>query len=246
VRATVTLTVPAGRGATASSSRVLEATVQVLPLCLPPLLAAFRHGGYAFESPEERRTGAALLVVPAQSPLSSVAEARAALHELLLAARALTVFHRFAAFAERIRVLVDALNAHPARHIGLIRADRVDDLGQIAFTHDTAGDDELSSLILVGGAGRRARCCVHRDLNPAGGQLELVVGEEGIALMPDLGKLETEPTGCGYVAAPAPHGFDDALTSLALDRPLALATLAVPTAEVAQGWGVLLDSASPA
>jgi hypothetical protein len=65
-------------------------------------------------------------------------------------------------------------------------------------------------------------------------------------LAPDLGTLETEPSGCAYVAAPAPGGFDDALTSLALDRPLALATLAIPTAEVAYGWGVLLDSASPA
>jgi hypothetical protein len=89
-------------------------------------------------------------------------------------------------------------------------------------------------------------CCVHRDLDPAGGQLEVVVGEEGAVLMPNLAKTETEPTGCAYVAAPAPDGFDDALTSLALDRPLALATLAIPTAEVAQGWGVLLDSASPA
>jgi hypothetical protein len=246
VRATVTLTVPVAKGTPVSVTRVLEAGVQVLPLRVPPLLAAFRHRGYAFESPEERRTGAALLLAPAQSPLGSVAEVRAALHELLLAARALTGFNRFAAFSSRVRALVDALNAHPAKHIGLIRADAVNDLGRVDLTHDAAGDDELSSLILIGGAGRRVRCCVHRDLNPAGGRLDVVVGEEGAVLMPDLAKPETQPTGRAEVVSPAPRGFDDVLTSLALDRPLAMATLAAPTAEVAHGIGLLLDSPSPA
>jgi hypothetical protein len=246
VRATVSLTAPTGRGADVSATRVLEAAVQVLPLRLPPLLAAFRHDDYAFASPEERRNGAALLLVPAGSPLSSVAEARAALHELLLAARALTGFHRFVAFAERVRTLVDALNAHPAKHIGLIRADAIADLGQISFTHDAAGDDELSSLILIGGAGRRLVCCVHRDLNPAGGRLDVSVGDEGAVLVPSLSTLVSEPTGRAEVAVAAPGGFDDALTSLALERPVVEATLAVPTVEVAPGWGVVMDSASPA
>lgn len=246
VRASITLAVPAGRRGTVTATRVLEATVQVLPLRLPPLLAAFRHNDYAFASPEERRTGAALLLVPANSPLGSVPEARTALHELLLAARALTGFNRFAAFAERVRTLVDALGAHPAKHIGLIRADAVPDLGRIDLTHDAAGDDELSSLILIGGAGRRLVCCVHRDLNPAGGRLDVTVGDEGAVLVPDLTSLVSEPTGRAEVASPAPNGFDDALTSLGLERPVVEATLAVPTVEVASGWGVVMDSASPA
>jgi hypothetical protein len=245
VRATVTLAGSAGRGAPVSATRVLEAVVQVLPLPLPPLLAAFRHTRYAFASPEERRTGAALLLVPDGSPLGTVPDARAALHELLLAARALAGFNRFAEFGARVRTLVDALNAHPARHIALIRADAVGDLGRVDLTHDTAGDDELSSLILIGGAGRRAICCVHRDLDPAGGRLDVVVGEEGAVLVPDLATPESEPTGRADVVSAARRGFDDALTSLALDRPLALATLAVPTAEVAHGLGLLLDSALP-
>jgi hypothetical protein len=246
VRATVSLTAPAGRGGTVSATRVLEAPVQVLPLRLPPLVAAFRHNDYAFASPEERRTGAALLLVPAGSPLGSVAEARAALHELLLAARALTGFNRFATFADRVRTLVDALGAHPAKHIGLIRADVVGDLGRIDLTHDAAGDDELSSLILIGGAGRRLVGCVHRDLDPAGGRLDVSVGDEGAVLVPDLSTLVSEPSGRAEAVRPAPGGFDDALTSLALERPIAEATLAVPTVEVAAGWGVVLDSASPA
>jgi hypothetical protein len=234
VRATVTLRDTQRRGRPVAVTRVLAATVQVLPLRLPSLLAAFRHREYRFESPEERRTGAALLLVPAGSPLAGVPEARAALHELLLAARALSGFARFAAFAGRVRRLVDALAAHPARHIGLIRADAVPDLGRINLLHDAAGDDELSSLILLGPAGRRAACCVHRDGNPAGGRLDVTVGDEGIVLLPDLGTPVSEPAGRAEVVVPAARGsFDDALSSLALDRPRPAATLAIDTAAVA-------------
>jgi hypothetical protein len=217
------------RGEPVAATRVLTATVQVLPLRLPTVLAAFRHREHRFESPQERRTGAALLLVPESSPLTSVPEARAALHELLLAARALSGFARFQAFAGRVRTLVDALRAHPVQHIGFIRADAVPDLARINLLHDAAGDDELSSLILLGPAGRRLRACVHRDGNPAGGRLDVTVGDEGIVLVPDLSR----PTGAAKIVVPAAGGtFDDALTSLALDRPHPQATLAVPTAEL--------------
>jgi hypothetical protein len=230
VRATVTLRNAQRRGAPVTVTRVLAATVQVLPLRLPTLLAAFRHREYRFESPEERRTGAALLLVPEGSPLGSVPEVRTALHELLLAARALSGFGRYAAFAGRVRTLVDALGAHPAQHIGLVRADAVPDLGRVNLLHDAAGDDELSSLVLLGPAGRRLRACVHRDGNPAGGRLDVTVGDEGIVLVPDLSQLG----GAAEVVVPSARGsFDDALTSLALDRPRPEATLAIPTAELA-------------
>jgi hypothetical protein len=230
VRATVTLAGTGRRGEPVTVTRVLAATVQALPLRLPTLLAAFRHPGYRFESPEERRTGAALLLAPHGSPLTGVAETRAALHQLLLSARALSGFTRFAVFAERVRTLVDALHAHPARHIGLIRADAVPDLGRVHLLHDAAGDDELSSLILLGPAGRRASCYVHRGLDPAGGRLDVTVGDDGIALVPDLSQPAAE-----MVVAPAHGGFDDAITSLALDRPHPAPTLAIPTAELALG-----------
>jgi hypothetical protein len=235
VRATVTLRDTRQRGRAVTVTRVLAATVQVLPLQLPTLLAAFRHREYRFESPEERRTGAALLLVPETSPLATVPDVRAALHALLLAARALSGFARYEAFAGRVRTLVDALAAHPAQHVGLLRADAVPDLARINLLHDAAGDDELSSLVLLGPAGRRVRCCVHRGDDPAGGRLDVTVGEEGIVLLGDLDAPATEPAGrAEAVVAPAGGSFDDALTSLALDRPQPGATLAVDTAELAR------------
>jgi hypothetical protein len=62
--------------------------------------------------------------------------------------------------------------------------------------------------------------------------VDVAVGDDGIVLVPDLATLVSEPRDCARVLAPAARGFDDALTSLRLERPVVDATLAVPTVEV--------------
>jgi hypothetical protein len=70
VRATVTATAPNDE----STTRVLEVEVRVLPLRVPSVLALFRNRDFAAAA-----DGAALVVVPAAAPFSSLAQVKAAL-----------------------------------------------------------------------------------------------------------------------------------------------------------------------
>jgi hypothetical protein len=229
VRATVTLTAPGKRGEPVSVSRVLEGQVQVLALAVPSLLALFRHREFAFHRPDERQEGAALLVAPASSPLASLAAVRGELTQLHAAVRALAGFARFATLARRLEKLTTALGQHPDAHVHYMRADKLDNLNQItliqrgALRNDIEAEDELSSMILLGPANRRARCFIRRHQDPAGGRMDVTVQDDNIVLIPSLHAKSpaTEPGGRTVIVIEPGGGktFGDELSSLELVKP---------------------------
>jgi hypothetical protein len=218
VRATVTL---------GETSRVVETDVNVLPLRIPSLLALFRNGSFSAAD-----YGAALLVVPANSPLSSVRGVRSAVEQLHAAAERLSVFGSFAALAGRVATLVQALREH--EHVAFASTDAVADLGEHTLiprgvlADAITAEDEVSSAILLGPATRQARLFLHRGFDQRGGELDISVDHENIVLVADLGSLETVPPGRAQVivAPTRRRTFDDDLSSVQLVKPPTYATLA--------------------
>ena len=183
IRATVVLA--AGE---ATATRALEADVQVFALRVPSLLALFRNPGFSAAD-----DGAALMVAPGSSPLTSLSAAASAVETLHAAAQALSVFARFAALAGRVNTLVNALHAHPADHVRFVRTDALANLNTITLiqrgplANDIEAEDELSSLVLLGPAARRARLFIRRDFDQAAGRLDVGVEDENIVLISNLG-----------------------------------------------------------
>lgn len=210
IRATVTLD---------GVSRSAETTVSVLPLRVPSLLALFRNR--AFSSADY---GAALLVAPANSPLASVRGVRSAIEQLHAATERLSVFGDFAVLSRRVAALLAALRTH--EHMTFKCADSVADLGTITMiprgvlANDITAEDEMSSAILLGPAGRDARLFIHRDFEESGGRLDVVVGDEHIVLLEDLGSTESVPHGrARVVTTPRRRStFDDDVSSVQFAR----------------------------
>lgn len=214
IRATVTLTAPGQRGEPVSVTRVLEATVHVLPLPVPTLLALFRHPDFAYRHADEAVAGTALLIAPAGTSPADLAALRAALAGLRAAVRALSGFARFATLGSRLERLVGALREYPDERLRYIRADALDSLA------DTGADDDLSSMVLLGPADRSARCFIHRDRVEAGGRMDVTVQDDHIVLIPSLHAKSpaTEPGGRTVIVVEPDGGqtFGDELSSLAL------------------------------
>jgi hypothetical protein len=218
VRATITL---------GGTSRVVETVVGVLPLRIPSLLALFRNPSFSAAD-----YGAALLVVPANSPLSSVRGVVSAVQQLHANAERLSVFPSFAALAGRLATLVGALRAH--EHMAFASTDALADLGEHTLiprgvlADAITAEDEVSSAILLGPATRQARLFLHRGFDQRGGELDISVGEENIVLLADLGSTETVPPGRAQVivAPTRRRSFDDDLSSVQLVKPPTYATLA--------------------
>jgi len=210
-----------------ADSRRLDATVEVLPLRLPSLLALFRNRAFSGAD-----YGAALLIVPDSSPLSSVRGMRSALEQLQAATERLNHFPRFAALAPQVATLVTAVRTH--EHLAFARADALADLRAIeliprgVLAEAITAEDEVSSAILLGPAGRRARLFVHRDFDQAGGRLDIGIEDENIVLLPDLGSAETLPAGrARVIVVPGRRRtFDDDLSSVQLAKPAFRSTLA--------------------
>ena len=209
------------------ASRSVETAVSVFPVRVPSVLALFRNRAFSAAD-----YGAALLVVPGNSPVSSVAGVRSAVAQLHAAAERLSVFARFAALAGRVAALLTALRTHD--HVAFVRTDALTDLHTITLiprgvlANDIKAEDEVSSLILLGPAGRRARLFIHRGFDQAGGRLDVGVEDENAVLIADLGSTETVPAGRAQVIVDAqrPKSFDDTLSSVQLAKPAFRATLA--------------------
>ena len=209
------------------ASRSVETAVSVFPVRVPSVLALFRNRAFSAAD-----YGAALLVVPGNSPLSSVAGVRSAVAQLHAAAERLSVFGRFAALAGRVAALLTALRTHD--HVAFVRTDALTDLHTITLiprgvlADDIKAEDEVSSLILLGPAGRRARLFIHRGFDQTGGRLDVGVEDENAVLIADLGSTETVPAGRAQVIVTPSRqkSFDDTLSSVQLAKPAFRATLA--------------------
>ena len=74
--------------------------------------------------------------------------------------------------------------------MAFVRTDALADLHTITLiergvlANDIEAEDELSSLILLGPAARRARLFIRRDFDQAGGRLDVGVEDENIVLIP--------------------------------------------------------------
>ena len=234
VRATLTLTA-ADLDGPVSVSREFELEVQVLPLRIPSLLALFRHRSFAFRRAGDPQDGAALVIAPANSPLSGLDGATAALTALRGQVERLTGFARLAALATGLRELTGALAEHPADHVAFRRTDEIANLNHITLVdraflaNDIEAEDEFSSLILLGPAARRVRCFVRRNLDPAAGRLDVTVGDENVVLIRTLHTQQPRalPAGAATVVVtpPGDRTFGDELSSLQLLPPSLLSTL---------------------
>jgi hypothetical protein len=209
------------------ASRSLETAVSALPLRIPSLLALFRNRAFSAAD-----YGAALLVAPGSSPLSSVPGVRAAVEQLHAATERLSVFARFATLRDRVATLLTALRTH--EHLTFVRTDALADFGTLTLiprgvlADAITAEDEMSSAILLGPAGRRARLFIHRGFEQSGGRLDVDVDDENIVLLADLGAAASVPAGRAHViVAPGRRGtFDDELSSVQLAKPAFRSTLA--------------------
>jgi hypothetical protein len=219
VRATVVL---------GAARRTLETGVSVHALRVPSLLALFRNASFSAAD-----HGAALLVVPGTSPLSSVAGVRSAVEQVHAAAQRLSVFPRFAALAGRLATLVTALQAHA--HATVVRTDGLANLNTITLiqrgilANDIEAEDELSSLILLGPAARRARLFIRREFDQDAGRLDVGVEDENIVLIANLDAKHpaSVPAGRAQVVVEATGNktFSNTLSSLQLAKPAFRSTL---------------------
>lgn len=236
VRATLTLTATSLEDpAPVSVSRDFETEVTVLPLQIPSVLALFRHRNFDFRRAGDPQEGAALVVVPANSPLTSLAAVKLAVTDLVAGVQGLGGFARFATLAAGLGELSRGLSIHPADHVQLRRTDAIANLNAITLieraflANDTEAEDELSSLILLGPATRRARCFVRRNLDPTAGRLDVTVGDENAVLIRSLHAREpaTVPAGSAnvVVAPPGARTFGDELSSVQLLPPQGLSTM---------------------
>jgi hypothetical protein len=212
----------------ASTTRILEADVSVLALRIPSVLALFRNNGFSAAD-----HGAALLVVPGNSSLSSITGVRSAVEQVHAAAQNLSAFGRFSALAGRLARLVTALQTH--EHMKFVRTDAIANLNTITLiqrgvlANDIEAEDELSSLILLGPAARRARLFIRRDFDQTAGRLDVGVEDENIVLIANLDSTSPAavPAGrAGVVVEPSGRKtFSNELSSLQLAKPAFRSTL---------------------
>ena len=231
VRATVTLTAQlTATNKSITVERQLFARIDVLPLLIPSVLALFRNESFGLG-----RDNAALVVLPADSSYASRPALDAALLALDTKLRNLGALTTVTTLRQRVQILRGALDCYPADTVHLRRANSIANLNQITLiqrgllANNVEAEDELSSLILLGPPERKCELYVRRNLDPASGQLDVQVGEEGAVSIGSLHRREplTVPDDRAdvVVAPPGARTFGDELSSLRLVPPLLHATL---------------------
>ncbi|MFF5973995.1 hypothetical protein ACFY7C_20945 [Streptomyces sp. NPDC012769] len=199
--------------------------VLVPTLALPKLLAAFRHGNFQAKSDDE--DGFVFILVPGNSPLRSIEQLNATLSTLQTAVSSLKSFASFATFLLRLDALVGSLAASP--YFAFAAADAIPDLNETTviqndwFTNDIELEDEFSSMIFIGPAGKVLDCFCEVNFNNENGHFKLTIGPDFFTVIRDLTHQHTNPVSdpggmVQVVKAPSnPTGtnsFNDFLTSL--------------------------------
>ncbi len=178
VRASVRLT--AGGAETPFIELKPDVPILVPALPVPTVLALFLHTN--FEPRQGDDDGATLIVVPSNSPLRTVQQLQPVLNALESAVSSLSSFTGFASFLLGIRDLTAALPAQP--HVQFRATDSIGNLNDITliqrglFENDTEAEDELSSLIFIGPAGKRVQCFNARDFDDGEGQIDITIGRQ--------------------------------------------------------------------
>ena len=134
--------------------------------------------------------GAALVMVPANSPFTSLAALTPALNTLQSTLAPLSTVARFAAFLAGLSDLVGPLVSQP--NIQFRQADSIANLNDITliqrawYENDTEAEDELSSIIVIGHTGRNVECFNARDFGTGEGKFTLTVPGQLVAFSKNL------------------------------------------------------------
>lgn len=220
LRATVSLT--AG-GVTVGPRALPNVPVLVPAIPIPTVLAFFLHTDFQARSGDD--DGAVLIVVPANSPFRTLEQLQPTLTQLQTAIGSLTSFGSFATFLLGLNDLVSAVGAQP--YVQFRAEDRINNFNDITliqrgfFENDTEAEDELSSLILVGAAGKGAQCSNARDCNSGEGQFTVRTTANLFAIVRNLHSASPTVEGGTLTVDTAPPGgwfnpddFGDDLSSV--------------------------------
>ena len=228
VRATVTLTA----AGTTFSFPLPPVQLQLPAIPVPTVVAFFLHRNFAGSQGDD--DGAALVIVPNDSPLRSLSQLQSQLGTLRTAVAAVAHLAGFASFLTGIDALSGALSAQPNVEFRVANSandfDNFNDvtllekfLGIIFGWTNIEAEDELSSMLVIGPAGKRVQLFNHRDQQANGGRFDVTVGSKLHVTIPDLHSAApvSGPDGGEVAVNTAPPGgifqpssFGDELSSL--------------------------------
>lgn len=146
-----------------------DLTLQVPGIVLPLVLVSFLNTNF---------TSAALVMVPAHSPLTGVGALQNALNQVYNLIQPLSSVARFASFIVGLDVLTKAMAREP--RLVFEKRDQIGNLNDIdlikrgLLSNDTEAEDELSSMILVGPSGRGVECFNDRNFKTGEGKFTLL------------------------------------------------------------------------
>ncbi|HKX84848.1 MAG TPA: hypothetical protein VJL58_11550 [Pyrinomonadaceae bacterium] len=213
VSATVTLTA----GATVVGPRTIGPVDIIVPkLPIPTVLAMFVHKPYH---------GPTLIMVPADSAIPDLGGLAGQIQALQSALNPIRTIARLAALITGLDAITTLLNNEP--HISFRKTDSISNLNDITlvqrswYENDTEAEDELSSLFMIGPAGRAAEFFNDRGHDDGEGKFTFTVGPPLFAGIRDLHRDNpaSEPLGNEIVVNHGPDGwwvdtFGDELSSV--------------------------------
>lgn len=224
IRATVTLTA----GSTVHSFALPKIPVDIPAIPLPTLAVFFLHTNFAPRSGDD--DGAALIVVPNNSPLRSLAQLNPVLATLKNTLSSLTTLGDFASFLLGLDELTHALPAQPHVEFRVANAaNAIANLNDITliqrawYENDTEAEDELSSMILIGPSGKSVSCFNARSTGTGEGAFTVSTGKGMVALVRSLHSANpgVTPSTASLTVDTAPPGgifnpddFGDDLSSI--------------------------------
>jgi hypothetical protein len=220
LRASVRLSAPAmSANATATTVEgnwvpLPEVPVVVVKIAVPTLLAMFVDTDFA--------PSAALVVVPAASPLKTLEQAQQVLDTLTETIDNLRNVMDLGAWLLGLSELTGAIGAQP--HIQFRATDRINNFNDITliqnawYENDIEAEDELSSLIMTGPPGRRVELFNDRDCETDDEDwFELTLGPSMFALVRNLHSDNPAVVGDAQLVPHLDNGddsFGDQLSSL--------------------------------
>jgi hypothetical protein len=227
VQATVTLT--AG-GLAPVSVALPKLPVDIPAIPIPSVAVFFRHSNFAAMDSDD--DGFAFILVPNNSPFTSLQQLQPALETLQSTVSNLVGLAQFAAFLTGLSQLTRALSAQP--HIQFRVADasnNFDNLDSVTMIptawFDIDAEDQISSIIFIGPDKRSLQCFNDTKRSTSQGDFILTIGEQLFVAVRQLSfrPPRTEPTGqihvvhgpTGWRFSPLPHHistFNDELSSL--------------------------------
>ncbi|HEV2889110.1 MAG TPA: hypothetical protein VGX28_01920 [Frankiaceae bacterium] len=198
---------------TAPDDRFPEIPVLVPAIGVPRLLAAFRH--VDFQPTSGGEDGFVLLFAPANSPLQSLDHLKTTLATVQEAVTAVKAFGDIAGILPGISSLTSGVTASP--YFVFVVADEIQNLNDITviqrswYENDTELEDEISSMILIGAAGKQLDVYCETELDDENGHCKLTVGPNNFAVVSNLHSKhpDSHPAGSLEVVKEPTHATED-------------------------------------